>query len=110
MIPIFIIQSYSGIYFSITGALACMTSDLTLELVSKAYTLLICPDGSNVLVEMSQVLLDRDPNQTECLFQPHQLCADGVLVDDVPTYHTASNVQTRTTMCVGCRPTNASML
>ena len=87
----FLIKSYSGVYFSITGALACMTSGLTLELVSEAYTLLVCPNGDKVLVELNQVLLDRNPDQAESLFQPHQLCASGVLVDDVPACHIASD-------------------
>ena len=86
----FIIKVYSGEYFSITGGLACMTTGTTLELVSEAYTVLICQNGDNVLVQLNQVLLNRDPDQTESLLQPHQLCASGVLVDDVPTCHTAS--------------------
>ena len=87
----FIIKSYSGVYYSITGALACMTSGTTLELVSEAYTMLVCSDGYTALVRLNQVLLNRDPGQTEALFQPHQLRAGGVLVDDVPTCHTASD-------------------
>ena len=86
----FTINSYSGIFYSVTGALACMISDSTLELVSEAYTLLVLPNGDNVLVELNQVLLDRNPDQVESLFQPHQLRASGVLVDDVPACHIAS--------------------
>ena len=87
----FIIKVYSGEYFNITGALPYMTTGTTLELVSEAYTVLVRHDSDNVLVQLNQVLLNRDPDQTESLLQPHQLRASGVLVDDVPTCHTASD-------------------
>ena len=41
----FTIKSYSGVFYSVTGALSCMISDSTLELVSEAYTLLVLPKG-----------------------------------------------------------------
>ena len=87
----FVIKSYSGLLFCVTGALAGMISGEALELVSDAYTLLICPDGREILAKFNQVLLDRNPDQEETLIQPHQLRSNGVVVDDVPTCHIASN-------------------
>ena len=80
----FVVKSYSGVYYSIRGALNGMISNSTLELVSQAYVLLVCPYDTTVLVVLHQVLLDRDPGQTETLLQPHQIRANGVIVDDVP--------------------------
>lgn len=36
-------------FYSISGALVSMTRNSSLELVSEAYVLLVCPDDSTVL-------------------------------------------------------------
>ena len=59
----------------------------TLELVSDAYTLVTLNDDIQVIFKINQCFLDRNPNQTEALLQPHQMRSFGVVVDDCASYH-----------------------
>ena len=82
----FLVQTYTGIQFSVGGALQGMRSS-NLELVNDAYTLALLPDGEKVLLKFYQAFCDPDPLQLEALFQPHQLRAHGVIVDDCAKRH-----------------------
>ena len=88
----FLIQTYTGKYFNIGGALQGMTSS-DLELVNDAYTLATLPDGEKIVLKINQALCDNDPFQTEALFQPHQLRAHGVRVDDCTSRHAGADGQ-----------------
>ena len=82
----FLVQSFTGIYYNVGGALQGMNSS-DLEIVSDAFTLCTLPDDTKVLFQFNQCLLDTDPLQTETLLQPHQARAHGVLVDDCTKQH-----------------------
>jgi hypothetical protein len=69
----FLIQTYTGEYFNIGGALQGMKSS-DLELVNDAYTLATLPDGEKIVLKINQALCDNDPFQTEALFN-HISCA-----------------------------------
>ena len=88
----FLIQTYTGEYFNIGGALQGMHSS-DLELVNDAYTLATLPDGEKIVLKINQALCDNDPFQTEALFQPHQLRAHGVQVDDCASRHAGADGQ-----------------
>jgi len=49
--------------------------------------LALLPDGEKVLLKFNQAFCDPDPLQLEALFQPHQLRAHGVIVDDCAKRH-----------------------
>ena len=57
------------------------------ELMSDAYTLVTLRDNNKVLFKINQCFLDRYPNQTEALLQPHKMQAFGVVVDDCASCH-----------------------
>jgi hypothetical protein len=44
-------------------------------------------DSASYLLVVNQALLDDDPDQSEALFQPHQLRAHGTIVDDTARRH-----------------------
>ena len=83
----FVVLSRSGIKFYVDGALnGRMESDVPLEVVD-AVTMLTMSDGSNIILQMNQSLLDSCPTQYESLLQPHQCRAHGVRIDDCPIQH-----------------------
>ena len=83
----FLIQTHTGVFYNVGGALESMTSS-TLEVVNDAFTLAILPGlDQNVILHLNQGLLDTGRRQCETLFQPHQLRAFGVIVDDCPSRH-----------------------
>ena len=55
--------------------------------MNEAYTLVYLPDDTKVLFLLNQCFLDRNPDQTESLLQPHQARAFGVIVDDCSSGH-----------------------
>jgi len=59
--------------------------------VNDAYTLVLLPNGEKVLLKFNQAFCDPDPLQLEALFQPHQLRAHGVIVDDCAKRHKRSD-------------------
>ena len=78
----------TGTYFTVNGALqGRMSSGNTMLEVVNGYTLVTLRDGRKYIVVVNQVLLDRDPRQTEALLQPHQCRAFGTAVDDCSTFH-----------------------
>jgi len=60
----FLIQTYTGTYFNIGGALQGLTAS-DLELVNDAFTLATLLDGEKVILKFNQALCDNDPYQTE---------------------------------------------
>jgi hypothetical protein len=64
----FLVQTYTGLQFSVVGALQGMRSP-NLELVNDAYTLALLPDGEKVLLKFNQAFCDPDPLQLEAMFQ-----------------------------------------
>ena len=73
--------------FYVDGALnSRMESDIPLEVVD-AVTILTMSDGSKLILQMNQSLLDSCPTQYESLLQPHQCRAHGVRIDDCQTQH-----------------------
>lgn len=83
----FLIQTHTGVFYNVGGALESMTSS-TLEVVNDAFTLAILPGlDQNVILHLNQALLDTGRRQRETLLQPHQLRAFGVIVDDCPSRH-----------------------
>jgi hypothetical protein len=63
-----------------------MTSETLLEVVDSC-TLATLPDGSKVILQINQALLDKNPEQHEALIQPHQMRAHGTAVDDCAKRH-----------------------
>ena len=82
----FLIQTHTGVFFSVDGALHGMHSP-QLEVVNDAFTLAILPDRRKIILHVNQALLDTNGCQSETLFQPHQMRAFGVIVDDCPSRH-----------------------
>ena len=82
----FYVKSFAGVLYNVGGALHGMQAS-SLELVDKAYTLVTLPNVTNIILELNQCFLDRDPLQTEALLQPHQARAFGVIVDDCASCH-----------------------
>jgi len=88
----FLIQSFTGVYYNVGGALSGMSSS-DLELVNDAYTLATLPNGKKTILKVNQAFCDSDPLQSEALFQPHQLRAHGVIVDDCARRHLRADGQ-----------------
>ena len=83
----FVVLSRPGIKFYVDGALnGRMESDVPLEVVD-AVIVLTMSDGSKLILQMNQSLLDSCPTQYESLLQPHQCRAHGVRIDDCPIQH-----------------------
>ena len=82
----FIVGNYLGTKYNLRGALNGMGNAHVLELANNCLTKIVCKDRSFIGV-VNQCLVDPDPEQTETLLQPHQLRANGVLLDDVPPCH-----------------------
>ena len=81
----FLILSFAGVNFTVGGALNSMGST-NLELVSTVYTLVTLENNTKVIFKINQAFLDGDPDQTEALFQPHQMRSFGG-VDDCAKRH-----------------------
>ena len=84
----FLVQSFAGIYYNVGGAISTMKST-NLELVNEAFTLVSMPDGGKFIFKINQAFLDKNPQQSEALLQPHQARAFGVIVDDCACRHLA---------------------
>ena len=82
----FLICTLAGVHFSVNGAQNKMGS-IHLEIVSNAYTLVTLNNNKKFIFKINYLFLDRDPNQTEALLQPHQIRSFGVVVDDCASYH-----------------------
>ena len=82
----FLILSFAGVNFTVGGALNSMGST-NLELVSTVYTLVTLENNTKVIFKINQAFLDGDPDQTEALFQPHQMRSFGIGVDDCTKRH-----------------------
>ena len=89
-VNLFVVQSFTGEYIYIGGALSTMNSS-NLELVNEAFTLAILDNGKKIILKMNQALLDLSNTQSEALVQPHQLHDFGVVIDDCAACHIASN-------------------
>ena len=89
----FYVKYFAGVLYNVGGALHGMQAS-SLELVDKAYTLVTLPNVTNIILELNQCFLDRDPLQTEALLQPHQARSFGVIVDDCAYYHNGLDNQT----------------
>jgi hypothetical protein len=63
-----------------------MSSSNAMEVVN-GICKVVLQDNSPYLLVVNQALLDTDPDQSEALFQPHQLCAHGTIVDETATRH-----------------------
>ena len=74
-------QYFSGIHFTIRGALNSMASS-KLELVNEAYNLVTLPNNTKLIFKINLAFLDRGSNQAESLLQPRQTRAFSVIVDD----------------------------
>ena len=80
----FVVLSRSGMMFYVDGALnGRMEFDIPLEVVDDV-TMLTMSDGSKLILQMNQSLLNSCPTQYESLLQPHQCRAHGVRIDDCP--------------------------
>jgi len=88
----FLIETHTGTYYNVGGALHGMSAS-DLELVNDAYTLATLPEGEKIILRFNQVFCDVDPLQQEALFQPHQLRAHGVMVDDCAKRHLRADGQ-----------------
>ena len=67
-----------------------MESEILLEVVNAA-TMITLKDGSKLILQMNQSLLDSCSTQYELLLQPHQYRAHGVRIDDCPIQHRTIN-------------------
>ena len=86
----FLVQSFTGAYVNIGGALSTMSSS-NLEIVNDAFTLALLGDGTKILLKINQALLDTNPDQDEALLQPHQVRSFGIIVDDCAHRHMGPN-------------------
>lgn len=86
----FLVQSFSGEYVNISGALSSMSSS-NLEAVNDAFALAILGNGKRIILKINQALLDLNIDQTEALLQPHQVRSFGVVVDDCAARHISTN-------------------
>ena len=78
-----VVLSRSGMMFYVDGALnGRMESDVPLEVVD-AVTMLTMSNGSNIILQMNQSLLDSCPTQYESLLQPHQYALHEPGIDEV---------------------------
>ena len=84
----FLVQSFAGIYYNVGGAISTMKST-NLELVNEAFTLVSMPDGGKIIFKINQAFLDKNPQQSEALLQPHQARAFGVIVNDCASRYLA---------------------
>ena len=84
----FFIQTLTGIFYNVDGALIDMHSN-NLQLVSNCYTTADLPSNKLVILKLNNCLLDKNPAQIESLLQPHQARAFGVVVNDVAKRHPA---------------------
>ena len=80
-------------YIHLHGALqgGRMESSKPLQLVNNACSVATLPDGSEVIIQINQAILDTHEDQTEALLQPHQCRSFGVSIHDVANCHIDNN-------------------
>ena len=86
----FLVQSFTGEYVNIGGALSTMSSS-NLEIVNAAFTIALLSDGTKILLKINQALLDTNSGHNEALLQPHQVRSFGIIVDDCAQRHMGPN-------------------
>ena len=82
----FLILSFAGVHFTVGGSLN-NTGSTNLELVNSHYILVTLENNYNFIFIINQAFLDRYPDQTDTLIQPHQMRPFGVGVDDCSKRH-----------------------
>ena len=80
-IDFFLIQDFSSIHYNVGRVLNTINSS-TLELISKVFNLVSLPNNDEIIFQINQAFLDRDPLQTETLLQPYQARSFGTIVDN----------------------------
>ena len=112
----FVINSYTGVFFNVSGAIKSSKISTKLELVNDCYTLVkfpnnfiadntkiksnlhvktakpdACMNKIGVIFKLNQALLNTEPGLKESLLQPYEARANGVIIDDVPTRYTGND-------------------
>ena len=86
----FLVQSFTGTYVNIGGALSTMSSS-HLEIVNDAFTVALLGYGTKIMLKIDQALLNTNAGQDEALLQPHQLRSFGIIVDGYARRHMGPN-------------------
>jgi hypothetical protein len=86
-IKCFTVSSRSGHFYYVDGPLQGRMSSSNPMEVFNGICKVVLRDNSSFLLVVNQALLDTDPDQSEALFQPHQLRAHGMIVDETATRH-----------------------